>query len=536
MRSFLLKLLLLSTTISFAQEDAWIYFNTKPNADYYLENPLEMLSQRSLDRRINQGIPVDYKDVPLDENYINTIAQSEGIEVKAKSKWLNCVHVRGETEDILNLNNLTIVDTIVFANKNISLSNDPPNTQQRYNVINKNLDIQIDYLYGNSENQIQMLNGHFMHQENFTGNGMLIAVIDSGFPGVDTSNGFQHLITNNRIIATYDFVSKSENVFQGNNHGTLVLSTIGGFIENEIIGTAPDASFLLFISEDVTNENPVEESNWVEAAEMADYYGADIINTSLGYFLYDNPDYNHTYEDMNGTNTFISKGLEIAHTRGMICITSAGNSGMTANPHITAPADAVNSLTVGAVDSTGNYVNFSSIGPSYDERIKPDVVAQGQSVFLITPSGILGAANGTSFSAPITAGLTACLWQAFPDKSNLEIINMIKNSASIYENPTYLIGYGIPDFQFAYQENLLVETQKKSEIKIYPNPASNTIFIDLINKNQALLKLFDSFGRMILQENINEKSIIDLENIPSGIYFYIIESGDNKFKGKIVKQ
>ncbi len=335
----------------------------------------------------------------------------------------------------------------------------------------------------------------------------------------------------------YNFVSRNENIYSANSHGTLVLSAIGGYKENELVGTAPDAAFYLFVTEDSASENPVEESYWVEAAEMADSLGVDIINTSLGYFLYDNPNYNHTYSDMDGNSTFISRGANIAASRGIVVVVSAGNSGTTQYPNVTAPADAMNVLTVGAVTASKDYALFSSRGPTSDNRIKPDVMAQGVNSVVADSFGNIMTANGTSFSAPITSGMVACLWEALPDKTSTEIIQLIKESAHLYSNPNSQFGYGIPDFQLALQNALGTGNLSKDVFKVYPNPAGPTVSVSLNSGfKRANFRLYNSFGQIVLNKDIATENRISLENLSNGIYFYKIVSDVNSQTGKLIKK
>ena len=339
MKKILLIFVLFISYSSFSQEDAWVYFKDKPSSQYYFSNPLQMLSQRALNRRITQNIPLDLLDIPIHQSYIDQITATPGITVKAKSKWLNCLHIRGSQVNIQALSLLSFVDHISFANRTLNIGGKFSNFST-LNPINKILEVQISFNYGNSANQIQMLNGHLLHQQNYTGTGKIIAVLDAGFPSVDVAQPFQRLRNNNQILGGYNFVDRSSNFYSMSTHGTMVLSTMAGFVDNQLVGTAPDASYYLFVTEDTSSENPLEESLWVEAAEMADNLGVDIINTSLGYFGYDNPNYSHTYSEMNGITTFISRGADIAFSRGMVVVVSAGNSGNSANFHIGSPADA----------------------------------------------------------------------------------------------------------------------------------------------------------------------------------------------------
>lgn len=539
MKQLLLYFCLLTSLLGYSQEDAWVYFTDKPNAQYYFDNPLEMLSQRALDRRANQNIALDSKDVPIHQPYIDEVVASPGIELKAKSKWFNAVHVRGELSDINNLTNLTFVDHIQYADNSLNVQGRSANSHRINAVgsVNKTLDTNITFAYGNSGNQIQMLNAHLLHQQNFTGTGKIIAVMDAGFPSVDVIAPFQRIRDNNQILGGYNFVDRSTNFYTRNSHGTMVLSTMGGYVANQLVGTAPDAQYYLFITEDVNSENPVEESYWVEAAELADSLGVDVINTSLGYFDYDNPNYSYTYNDMNGTTSFISRGADIAFSRGMICVTSAGNSGAGANPHIAVPADALTNLAVGAVKFDETYAAFSSIGPSFDGRVKPDVMAQGQSAVVSGTNGVIGVASGTSFSGPIMAGAVASFWQAVPWATNQQVIDLVKQSADRFSNPTSLFGYGIPDFQSALDMALLsVNQNQKQPFALFPNPANHSVSVSMPNGvDGATLSLYNGLGQLVLEKEMSLNDIISIENLASGIYVYKIRSNAQVQSGKLIK-
>lgn len=519
-----------------AQEDAWVYFTDKPDAAYYLANPLQMLSQKSLDRRAAQAISLDEKDVPVHEDYINIVASATGITLMAKSKWLNSLHIRGNSNDINALLSLPFVQSVEFADKSLNMQGRAAKAENSKSTVSK-FETMAEFSYGNSASQIQMLNGHLLHQQDYTGAGITIAILDSGFPGVNTAQPFQRLVQNNLILGTYDFVDRSFNVYDDHSHGTMVLSTMAGYVEGELTGTAPDAFYYLFRTEDAGSENPVEESYWVEAAEMADSLGVDVINTSLGYFAYDNPSCSYTYNDIDGQTAFITRGANIAFTRGMICVTSAGNTATSANPHIGVPADAFNTLTVGAVNSSETYAAFSSIGPSFDGRVKPDIMAQGVSAIISGTTGNISTSNGTSFSSPITAGLVACLWQALPDKTNAEILQIIKESADRYSSPNIQYGYGIPDFSLALQNALGIEKQSKAEFALYPNPAYNEINIFLPTTEKANVSIFNNIGQLVIQQVVyKEKNSFSVEGLPAGVYFYKVNSGSVSRAGRLIKK
>lgn len=530
MKKVILAFLVFSFCNAFAQEDAWVYFADKPDTETFFANPLSFFTERALNRRAQQNIALDSKDVPISESYVATVENSSGIVVLAKSRWFNAVHVRGSVDDINALQNLTFVSEIDFANSNLNASG-----RFQQNLVNKhNAEALTDFSYGFANAQIQQINGQVVHQSDFTGTGKIIAVLDSGFPGVFTAAPFERLVNNNRILGTYNYVTRETNVANNSSHGTAVLSTMGGFIENQYAGTAPDAEYYLFVTEDVASENPVEESLWVEAAEEADRLGVDVINTSLGYFQYDNASYSYTYADMNGQTAFISRGADIAFSRGMIVVVSAGNSGGTSTPNISAPADAQHAFTIGAVDNQGNLASFSSVGPTADNRIKPDVVARGVTAAVIGPTGSVSGANGTSFSAPIVSGMIASLWQALPNFTNQQIMDLIRNTASSATNPQNTIGYGIPNFGNALQTGLTTADLNKSNVQVFPNPFSNQISLIQI-EGSAQLEVCTIEGKRIFQATVTENVTLDTASWSKGIYLFAIHQNGKSTVKKLIK-
>jgi serine protease AprX len=526
MKKLLLFCLLCTGLANAQQEDAWVYFTDKPDTDYYLANPLEMLTQHALDRRTAQGIALDGLDVPVHPAYITGVEAAPGITVMAKSKWLNAVHVRGTQAQVNALENLEYVSYIEFANQSFNTAK-VMQPQQVSNVQNT----QENYNYGNSAGQVQMLNGHLLHQQGYTGQGITIAVMDAGFPGVNTAQPFQHLMQNNLVLGGYDFVAGSTYLYGGGNHGTRVLSTMAAYTEGQLVGSAPNAFYYLFRTENAESENPVEESYWVEAAEMADSLGVDIINTSLGYMGYDNPAYSYTYDDMDGETAFMSRGAAIAFTRGMLLVTSAGNEGGEEEPHIIVPGDAFNTLTVGAVDQNEQYAYFSSIGPSADGRIKPDVMAKGLAATYANPDGTFATGNGTSFATPIMAGTVACLWQAAPNRTNAEILQIVKQSADRYNNPDAQYGYGIPDFSIALQDALSAPGFSSNDFTLYPNPSTGAVHF---SATAHVVTLYNTLGQEVFSAQATDT--INIESLPAGIYTYVVESDIIRANGKLIRQ
>ncbi|MEW4924224.1 S8 family serine peptidase [Algibacter sp. 2305UL17-15] len=537
-----LLVLLFSCFILFAQEDAWVYLTDKQDVVTSIANPISILTQKAIDRKNRHGVSIDARDVPVNESYISQLKGETGITVLAKSKWFNAVHVRGDLSDIQALGGLSFVNTIDFADKNL-------NTTSKFSKEKRVSKLEGSFTtfdYGDAANQIEMFNGDALHQHpsNYTGTGMTIAVLDAGFPKVNVMSSFQRTRTAGNIKGSYDFVNRDTDVYTGttSNHGTWVLSDMAGYIENEFVGTAPDASYYLFITEDGTSENPVEESYWVEAAERADSLGVDIINTSLGYTTYDNSNYSYTPSDMDGNTAYITKGANIAFEKGMLLVNSAGNSGSPSDPWqiVGAPADASGVLSVGAVKFDGTYADFSSKGSATQPTQKPDVVAQGEASYIINENDEIATANGTSFSSPILAGGIACLWQALPDKTNAEIMQLVRESASQYNAPDFFLGYGIPNLEAALNVALSVDSNEieSKNMRLFPNPFKDELYIKLpVQGNTNELHIYDVLGKGIKRYKLSSiSSKIDVSTLLKGVYIAKVTSDNHSKIFKIVKQ
>ncbi len=521
-------------------EDAWIFLNDKPNSAAFLSNPISILSQRSLDRRTKQNIPLDVKDVPIDISYYSQLKEDTNITVLAKSKWLNAIHIQGEVGYINDLlSTYSFINHIEFANKSLNTSGKSKSNRIVPTHHNKFKETLTDFNYGVADNQIKMLNADYLHREGFTGDGVQIAIIDAGFPNVNTLLAFQRVRDNNQILGGYNFADRNTDIYTRSSHGTHVLSTISGYLENEFVGTAPNAKFYLFVSEITESETVLEETLWVEAAERADSLGVDVINTSLGYTTYDNPSHSHAYSDMDGETTFISRGAEIGASRGMILVNAIGNSGNNSWKYMGAPSDASSVFSVGAVNAERNIASFSSFGPTSDNRIKPDVLAQGQNTSIINfSSGNTSTSNGTSFSSPVMAGVVACFWQAFPNKTNLEIMNLIRDSSDKINNPTDQYGYGIPDFEAAYNSVLSVtHFDDFSKIKIFPNPTKDFFTIsNNISLDNFSVQVFNIIGKKILEQSKLTSNKMDISALQKGIYLLKIQKGNQQKTLKLIKQ
>ena len=427
----------------------WVRFKDKANTPYSIASPQDYLSPRAIERRQRQGIAIDSLDLPVDPAYIDALLAAGDIELVNRHKWFNAVTIR--STDTLALDTLHLLPFVV----EVRMSNDGvqrPVRAEKFPATEQRQEIGGYYtsIYGASFRQIEMMNGHLLHQAGARGEGMLLGILDSGFDHADSLPAFAELRTRNGIVMTHDFAYNDGDVYRDHWHGRSVLSCIAGHVPGQMLGTAPQVNVALFRTEVSENEYLWEEDNWDSGAETADSLGCDVLNTSLGYTQFDDSTQDHTYSDMDGLTARISIAAGIAARKGMIPVNSAGNSGVLPWHYIGAPADAIDILSVGAVGSDRLLASFSSRGPSADGRVKPDVSAVGYQTVGLGPDGNVSRINGTSFSGPLVAGLTACLWQLHQDRSAQEVMQAIRNSASKHDSPDADQGYGIPDFWRAH--------------------------------------------------------------------------------------
>lgn len=518
----------------FAQDEFnkyWVVFTDKNNTPFSLASPNEFLSERSIERRLRQNIELTEEDLPADPQYINALKEL-GIEVLNVSKWLNGAIIA--SGDSLLIDSLVAYSFIESAPILIK----PSLTDKNLKHINsEKFNIYETPLYGYSSNQVEMLKGEFLHRGNFHGQNMLIAVQDAGFTNANEISSLQHIWNEGRVVATRDFVKDNLEFFESARHGTTVFSIIGGIIADSIYGTATKANYALIRTEDGNSEYIIEEYNWICGAEFADSLGADVINSSLGYSLFDDSLQNHSYSDMDGRSTPVSIGANIAASKGMVVVCSAGNSGNSEWFRITAPSDAQEIMAIGAVNSEENIASFSSRGPSYDRRVKPDICAQGIRTICQTAGGVVSFCSGTSCSAPVITGLTACLWQANPTATSGKIIESIIKSATQYENPDSLCGYGIPDFIFADRYLKDINAPPVNNIvsyNLFPNPVREFFYLEILRPldavdGNALVSFYNLLGTVVKTEEIEISGIHsvlefkDLESLMTGLYYIKIE-------------
>ena len=419
----------------------------KAGTPYSFDNPTRFLSRRAIERRKRQGLAIDSTDLPVAPHYIRLV-KKEGVNIIGQSRWQNTVLVR--LKDSTQVNGIRQLPC-VKACKLVWLSPDSitPDKRIDYQSQFEAYDSIPNEIYGTAADQIYNLKGDQLHKAGFLGKGMMIAVIDGGFKNADRIPELQKI----KILGWHDFVSPNDpQLFSETDHGTKVLSIMGAYHPYIFIGTAPKAGYWLLRSEDQLTEQEVEEDYWTMAAEFADSVGCDVINSSLGYNEYDHKWMSYKQWQLDGKTAFISRSAAMLAQKGIVLCNSAGNSGMGPWKKIGVPGDADHILTVGAISDieTQRIAAFSSVGPTQDGRVKPDVVALGAPARVISGRGTITSSMGTSFSSPVVCGLVACLWQAMPDKTASEIIEIIRRTGNNYQHPDNIYGYGVPDFWQAF--------------------------------------------------------------------------------------
>lgn len=450
--------------------------------------------------------------------YLKKLA-SKNVAIIGTSKWFNAAYVSVNDEKYLKK-----IERFSFV-KNIEQS-------RKYKVQKSDIQLFDSLNYGQADVQLNMLGLQDYHRKGNTGKNVTIALFDGGFYKVDSIKAFDSLRKRNGILATKDFYANNGSVYEDDGHGMMVLSLISGYVKDSMNGSAPDANFLLARTEDVATEKHIEEFNWIRALEWADSIGVDIIHSSLGYSQFDTLEGNYTYKDMDGQSTIITRAAEMAYSRGIFITNSAGNEGQKPWHYITAPCDGKNVLCIGAVDSFQNHARFSSFGPSSDGRIKPDVMAMGKNVTIIGTNNIMRRGSGTSFSGPIMAGFVACLKQAFPNVSNVIILDAIRKSGHLFKTPNDSMGFGIPDINRAdslVRLKLSASAFSKQKFKAFPNPCHSVLNFEttISLKNMEMTDVLGKTYNLVVNNNS-----IDMSGFKPGIYFIKLE---NFWVQKVVK-
>ncbi|MEJ7912739.1 MAG: S8 family serine peptidase, partial [Chitinophagaceae bacterium] len=438
-----------------------ITFRNKATSPFSISAPTQFLSQRSIERRKRYAIPLDSTDLPVTPRYVDSLRSVATVNILNVSKWLNQVSIQ-TTDPVTALATINqfsfVLSAAPIAARLSSLQESRPETQEPAESVpalaaNTLADF---YTYGASYAQVHMHNGEFLHNLGLRGQNMIISMMDAGYLNYQTVKAFDSARANGQILGTYDFVARETSVNEDHPHGMQCFSTIAANIPGQFVGTAPKALFYLYRTEEAATEYPIEEHNWVCAAERSDSAGCHVVSSSLGYFQFDppfnTPAYNYTYAQMNGNTTSIAIAADLAAKKGLLVVNAAGNEGTSAWRYIMTPADGDSVLAVGAVNFAGTVANFSSYGPSSDGQVKPDLASLGVNTIIQQPNNAIGTSSGTSYAAPNLAGLVACLWQGFPEMNNIQIIEALRRSGSIASAPNTRIGYGIPDVKKALVE------------------------------------------------------------------------------------
>lgn len=463
-----------------------IYFKDKANSTFSAQKPEVFLSPRSIARRQRQGIAVTSSDFPVNPAYIQAVQQT-GAKVFFTSRWFNAALLEATDAQWAAIKNLPFYKS---TERNLPIAPASTPGLARLGAVHAKFGTQETIDYGRTQGQLAMLGIPETHEKGFRGEGMFIAVLDAGFPKANEVRYLKPVFESKRMLDTYDFVSRKKSVYDNHPHGLNCLSIIGAEQPGLIVGAAYKASFALYRTENDFSETPYEEATWIMAAERADSMGVDIISSSLGYNLFDNPVYDYSVQQLDGRTALISKAAIHAARRGMLVVSSAGNSGNDPWKFVTPPADADSVLAIGATLANRSYAPFSSIGPTTDGRIKPDVSAQGVGTIIGNAAGGASSGNGTSFSAPLIAGMAAVLWQEFPQLTAQQLIKVLQKAGHQAANPDNLLGYGVPTMQRAEEiarrdyAPLAVEPGALVSVELYPNPTQEEVYLRF-GKNQV---------------------------------------------------
>ena len=417
-----------------AAEPTWVFFADKGVTGEALTAALELrqaeLSERALQRRLRvRGAPaVDERDLEVHGPYLDEVLAT-GVELRARSRWLNAVSVVGDGRQVAAIRSLACV-----------IHTQPVARRQR-EVVRESGAVASGEgrTYGLAEEQVFLLGIPSLHACGLTGEGVVVGVQDTGF------NLGHDALAHVDVLDEWDFINDDGNTadedgdMEGQqNHGTSVLSLVAGWDPDMYGGVAPDVTVILSKTEDTSQEEPIEEDWWVEGIEWIEGLGADLMTASLGYFDW------YTPEDMDGQTAVTTLAAATAMDNGLILINSAGNEGPEPAT-IIAPADTDGLIAVGAVDVYGHLSDFSSRGPTADGRIKPDVCGMGVHNWVVQPgtTSEYKQGSGTSYAAPMVAGLAALLLQAFPDLGPGEMWELLTSTASSAGAPDNEVGWGV---------------------------------------------------------------------------------------------
>jgi subtilisin family serine protease len=511
-----------------------VFFKDINGTPFSSSLPGEYLSDRAIERRIKQGISVTEEDLPVNQTYIQDV-KVLGVEVMFATRWMNGILVECSPSDIAAVAQLAFVENIEM----VAPGNKPVSSGRRKFTSRRASTNSVQP----TDKQLSMLGLTDMQAAGFHGEGIVIAIFDAGFEGVNVTDPFQHVFSEGRLNTdvSYDFVFDQPDVYRHDDHGTGVFSVMAGYLPDAYTGGAYKAYYQLYVTEDVGSEYRIEEYNWLFAAERADSAGVDVINSSLGYNLFDNASMNYSTSDLDGKTAVVSQAAQLAAERGIIVVASAGNEGNNSWGLITPPADNEFVLAAAAVNESGVRASISSKGPSSDGRIKPDVAALGVGVSVIRPSGSIGTSSGTSFASPLIASLVAGVWQRYPDLKNTEIMDAIRSSASQADNPDNFLGYGIPNFKAVV--NKIEWIPQENIVDVFPNPVTDTLTIrpqNPVEVSDCRVEIVTTQGQVIADEQIvfnwvDRNYLANFTGLSPGMYFVRVWINERIFCYKIVK-
>ena len=521
---------------------AWIFFNDKTESESTPDNAsqkaLDNLDNRTRMRRskVRHFSLVDNRDIPVSTKYIEEV-RSSGILIRTVSKWLNAVSVSGTIEQLRSISDFPFVKKIdpVYGGKRKS-------PVQRSLLKSSTEPGRSDY--GPSYDQLDQINVIAAHEAGYTGDGVRVLILDTGY------YTDHEAIHEEQIIDEWDFINNDGETQNEegdpdsqHNHGTSTLSVLGGWKDGQLYGSAYEAEFLLAKTEDVSQELPIEEDQYVAGLEWGESLGADIASSSLGYIDW------YEFEDLDGMTAVTTIAVNTAIENGMVVVTAVGNSG---TGGIVVPADAENVIACGAVDSDGNIASFSSQGPTADGRIKPEVCALGVSTYCagVNSTSAYRYENGTSLATPLVAGAAACVLQAHPDWTPQQVREALMMTASDPENPDNQYGWGIIDvmgtinYQFMEIVNSVIVPVDYSISRPFPNPFNPMIHfnVSIFQQSNITLTIFDIYGKEVerLWSNNIEKGVYPIQwnadGVSSGVYFINLNGKNGSVNRKICLQ
>ncbi|RYZ55174.1 MAG: T9SS type A sorting domain-containing protein [Sphingobacteriales bacterium] len=544
---FLIVAVLLTECLSAQEQFAFRISFTDKAGSPPVSNPLSFLSQRAIDRRAKFGLSPDGTDQPVSPLYLDTVLDLTEGKLHMTSRWLNhCVVLLDDSSKILTLQGKTYINAIQYIAYYPGGLHIASGGQSGNNPVKTRLKTTADPAwYGSAWPQTSLVRGECLHDLGLKGAGQIIAVLDDGFLFVNTAPGFDSVYQSGRIIDKHNFVLADPLVYGYGSHGTQILSTMAGNIPGGYVGAAPDASYALYITEDILSEQSIEMDNFIAATERADSLGADVLTSSLGYNFFSFPSVNLTYPEIDGKTTVAARAVNFASAKGLLCVITAGNEGGNAWNFILTPGDADSALTVGSVDNSKNVASNSGYGPNAAGRTKPEICVQGAPAMVLSSGANPYAVNGTSVATPQAAGYAACLLQAQPARNPSQLRNAIVRSSHLYNTPDNHAGHGVPDFCAALSLLDVPETEPAiSGLTVTPNPFDTDIRLSFYNpgESDAVLIIYDITGKVVNESKVRLKKGTNLltvkmpEALSPGFYTGRLSSGSHSASFKLLRK